>query len=161
MKRRDRVYSIENISENQLIVMMRALDTYSRLGMLQLEKALLDEIQLSEDYDFVSNNQNYSIDAVILHLKKNVVRCHKNPEIQKMAEHDRDGWNLGIGEETVPTNCKIAYELYKVIDHKHWEDGENKSWCTSANEGLTLTSETKITIKSQTVRTAKIKEILK
>jgi len=161
MKKRNRVYSIENISEKQLIVMMRALDTYSRLGILQLNRAILDEIQLSEQYDFLSNNQNHAIEAVILHLKKMVVRCHKDPEIKKMAEHDSDGWSLGIAEDTVPTNCKIAYELYKVIDHKYWEDGENKSWCTSANEGLKLTDEAKIRIKSQTIRKAKIKEILK
>lgn len=158
-KKRKMIYTITNISEEQILVMAKAMDTYCRLGLLQLEHAIIDEIRLSEDFDFTEYSK--VIENYIGEIKRLMVRKHKDESVNEMYSNPNiNSWSLGVGNNHVHENVQRAYEMSKAIYHKRWKDNPPKHFSVDGNEGLKLTSDMRIVIESEDERKIKLKEIL-
>jgi len=153
------IYSINNISEEQIMVIAKALDTYCRLGLLQLDHAIIDDIRFGENFDFTKNLT--AIDNHITEIKRLIIQNNSKESIKEASLlGDLRGWSLGITSDGVPENALRAYEMSKAIYHKRWKENPPKHYSVDGNEGLKLTSDMSIVVESESERQVKIKNIL-
>ena len=108
MKKNEKRYTISNISEKQLRLIAGSLELYTRLGILQLEQAVIPEISWSDNFTYTKNR-----DEIELKLK----------EIRKLLVdkpgYENNGistWSLGIGHKDAPRETDITYEMYNDIN---------------------------------------------
>lgn len=155
------IYTINNITLEQLIVIQQALDIYSRIGMLQFQYMIPDDIRFSDKFNLYLNLDK--IEKKLEEVKSLFVENHTDEEVKKLSGYQ--GASLGIGSLHVSKNAKIAYEIYKRISHKIWKDDDNiknhNSYSVHSSNGLKLTDTTDVEIISENVRNVKIKKIFK
>jgi hypothetical protein len=140
--------------------MMKALDTYARLGILQLENAIIDEIRFNNDFDFSKDND--LIEKYLGEIKRIIVKNHPDENISKLGQLSLGNcWSLGLSGKHIPKRSQLAYEMYKTLAHKKWKDNPDKrSYTVDSDEGLKLTDESRIKVISEDERSLKIKNIL-
>jgi hypothetical protein len=159
-KKQKKIYTITNISEEQILVMAKAMDTYCRLGLLQLDHAIIDEIRFSDDFDFAEYSA--AIEYHLGEIKRMMILKHKDENVKEVSKIPNiNSWSLGIGNQNLHENVQRAYEMSKAIYHKRWKDNPTKHYSVDENEGLKLTSDMRINIKSEDERQIKIKKYIK
>jgi hypothetical protein len=161
MKKDRKIYSIEKISEEQLNVISKALDVYTRLGLLQLNNAIIEDLVYDKDFNYLEVRDE--VDYHLNQIKKLISKCSVKENIRKLSDYG-DNWSFGVTIEFIPDSCKRAYEIHKTISHKKWKDDnlakEIKSYSVHSDEGLNLLNENKVVVKSEQERIIKIKDIL-
>jgi hypothetical protein len=157
-KKKTLIYSINNISERQLNIILKALDVYTRLGVLQLDRAILDDIRFDPKFDFTRD-----LDSIEKHLgdiKRMMIRNHSDADIRDKANGYANNWSLGIRDNRVPKSVQSAYDMFKVLANKQWKDIGTDGFSVYSDEGFKLTDDPKIKVESEDERKIKLKNIL-
>jgi hypothetical protein len=139
--------AILEVNNDQLKLIQRALDLYSRIGIGQFsvikdhptfEKHLAN--QLVGDDGKTDYGQYHivrdSIDATLVQPR--------NMLIQE-PNHPRNG-SWGIHNPNVDESCREAYDLIQVIRHEFWKADDNRSDMT-VNSNIYLTTKDSNNIK--------------
>ena len=108
MKKNEKRYTISNISEKQLRLIAGSLELYTRLGILQLEQAVIPEISWSDNFTYTKNR-----DEIELKLKEIRKLLVDKPGYEN---HGISTWSLGIGHKDAPRETDITYEMYNDIN---------------------------------------------
>jgi hypothetical protein len=99
------LYNLQ-ISELQAEIIVRALDTYSRIYLGQFDTAILDRFLFSPN---VSGPQMDAARRLLDETKKVI------------TGHDSNA-SFGIHSTEVPDSARIAYDVQQVIRHQIWKD---------------------------------------
>jgi hypothetical protein len=148
---KDKTYSIENISEKQLFILQKALEIYSRLGLLQFENAILQDIQFSNDFSYIQNR-----DTIRMYLKQIRNLLVQTDKFDDLKNAMNDEWSLGINQEVVPKSSKIAVQMEMAIRNgRKMTDDDKKDTFKD------LSDESEIIVNETTFRKEKIFNILR
>lgn len=164
-KKEENLYNLNNLTEEHLAVIQRALDVYSRLGILQLDRAILDELRFDDNFDFTDKID--TIENYLEAIKRLMITNHKDKSIAETANYNGNltGWSMGIANDKVSKNIKLAYETFKSIAHTKWKvnnkEKEKPVMSVHSDEGLKLTDIPRINVEVITPRMQKLKNILK
>lgn len=117
-----------NVTEDQLRLIQRALDFYSRIGIGQL-----DEIKdhptfakyLAEQVKDVDGKVDYERYHLILEQADNAFTQGRNM-LYNDASIGRNG-SWGIYNPNVDDSCRDAYDLVQVIRHEFWKADPERS----------------------------------
>lgn len=137
-----------HLTEEQLRIVQKALDFYSRIGIGQFER-------IKDHPTFERSLANKLIDE---YGKTDFTKFHKiREEVDiKMAEArnmliqenlpPNGGW--GIGMPKVDETCKVAYDIVQVIRHEFWKANPERSNLTvDSNVSLLAENSDKILCK--------------
>jgi hypothetical protein len=126
------------VNEDQLRLIQRALDFYSRVGTGQFdeiknhptfEKHLREEFKVDGKCDYNRfHNVRYIVDDAL-----NVAR---NMLYNESGMSKNGSW--GIYNPKVDDSCRDAYDLMQVIRHEFWKNDPNRSDIT-VDSSITLT----------------------
>lgn len=116
--KKDKKYTISNISENQLRLISKSLELYTRLGILQLERAIIDDISWSDNFTYLKNR-----DLIDFKLKEIRSLLVDKPGYENYGISD---WSLGIGHKDAPKSTSITYEMHNDINDYLIPDRLNK-----------------------------------
>ena len=164
MSNSKRIFTIENITESQYSVITKALELYARLGILQLDEVITDDIKLMDSLNV--HLVNDKIDYHINEIKKLILSTSDDEYFQKLSNSGHlKGWSLGIGNERTPNNAKIAYEIYDTLKYNEYQSRKNKSSSLLAISsqptlGLKYTDNPRVKVKAESERVCKIRDIL-
>ena len=144
----EKKYSITNKTEEQLKMIQKSLDLYSRLGMLQFERMIVDEIAWNDKFTYGKNREQ--IDNYIKYIRLLLVEGQ-----EKFANYSHGTWSLGIANDDTPKPCQSCYEMCSII----------QDFLTVKNGGnprgkLDLTDDEDIIVDSTDMRVEKILKIL-
>lgn len=148
-----KVYTIENITEEELDTIAKALDMYMRVGLLQFESVITDDIlfgNLGYNYNSVRSDVEY-------HLYKVSTLLYKSLKPTNI------GGGLGIRSQFVSKSAKISHDIYSLIKYTQYtnkyENVVNPPYSVYSYQPLHVIGNT-IKITSSSDRLSKIKEIL-
>lgn len=99
-------YTITNLTSEQLNVMMVALDTYCRLGLLQFENIIPKDIQWNDNFGYIKNQE-----LINMHLSEVRSLIVEGLDNYKNMPRNRQ-WSFGIGSSETSKTSQISYELY-------------------------------------------------
>ena len=141
-------YTIKNISEKQLRLIEKSLDLYARLGLLQFERIVIDEISWNQNFSYSKNRD--LIDQYVKQIRQLLVEGNDN-----YKDFTPSNWSLGIGSPDTPVNCQVCYEMQSDIGN----------FIAKKNNGnirgkLDLTQEEDIIISDSDMRSEKIAKLL-
>lgn len=144
----DKKYTIKNISEKQLRLIEKSLDLYARLGLLQFERIVIDEISWNKKFAYYKNRD--LIDQYVQQIRQLLVEDNDN-----YKDYRAGNWSLGIGGPDTPVNCQVCYEMQAEIGN----------FIAKKNNGnvrgkLDLTEEEDIIISDSDMRMEKIIKLL-
>lgn len=120
-------YKLE-VNKQQLLIMSKALELYSRLGSGQFEcllehaaidkylnkKCLLEDIKADTDIDWAKRGLLSSIAREhIDFLKKVLMDCHPS------GSH-------GIYNKDIDNSCRTAWDMQQVIRHQLWSERSDR-----------------------------------
>lgn len=147
----NKTYTIKNLSEEQLKIIMNSLEAYTRMGLLQFYN-VIDEMfnwKLFQSNSLL--NESYIENwAEIEHTCK-ILRNLLSSKISKYKGHANTDWSLGIGNENTPKYSQISYEMESDI----------RKFLTNGNKDkLKLTEENDIIIEDENQRKEKIIQLL-
>lgn len=125
-KKNEKRYTISNISEKQLRLITRSLELYTRLGILQLEQAVIPELIWSDNFTYTKNR-----DEIELKLKEIRKLLVDKPGYEN---HGTATWSLGIGHKDAPRETDITYEMYNDISDFLSLDKPNKGRLNLSDE---------------------------
>ena len=152
MKKEEKTYSIRNISENQLRIIEKALDVYTRIGLMQFENVVNDifnwerfGIKNDKIHDSYIENSNL-IDEYLGQVRKLLVSNDEN-----FNNYPTKKWSLGIGNKELSPSVNIAYEIGKDISTAIFNDNKGK---------LRFSEETDTIVEEENLRKEKILKIL-
>lgn len=113
------------ITKSQLDIISEALEIYTRLGVLQLSKTVLPCIQNSDNFSYYKNNKK--IITMLKQIRNMLIE--ENVDLEHYS-NDMSDWSLGLGNEYVPKEVKVAGELHHSIEHfkykNHSDDSKDK-----------------------------------
>lgn len=138
-------YTISNISEKQLVLIAKSLDLYTRLGLLQFERAILDEISWSNYFTYTKNSNE--IELKLKEIRRLLV---DRPEY---VNYGLSTWSLGIGNKEAPRTTDLTYEMCNDIFDVISPNRSNKG-------KLKLSNEDDIIVQEKNQRLEKIINIL-
>lgn len=116
------------VTEDQLSLISRALDLYSRIGIGQLDK-LLDHPTFVNERKLYCKDANGNTDWVKnSDLKEETERrlVHAR-ELLLPNDHLPLNASLGIHSPNVDESCRVAFDIHQVIRHEFWKAGPNPS----------------------------------
>lgn len=137
-----------HLTEDQLRLVQRALDLYSRIGIGQFER-------IKDHPTFERHLCNKLMDE---DGKTDFTRYHEIREKadEKLMEarniliqedlHPNTSW--GIFNEKGDESCKVAYDIIQVIRHEFWKANPNRSELT-VDAGVSLRTEDSDKIKCE------------
>lgn len=143
---KDKKYTISNISEKQLKLISRSLELYTRLGLLQLERAVIEDVVWSDNFTYAKNANE--IDLKFMEIRKLLV------DKPGYENYGLSTWSFGIGNEKAPRNTDITYEMFNGINDILSPDRSNKGH-------LKFSKEEDIVVEDSDNRLNKIMTILK
>mgnify|MGYP000952668732 FL=1 len=111
------------LTKSQLDLISNSLDLYSKIGLLQLSHAILPYIKKSNKFAYNKNKEE-----IILMLKKiRNLLIQNNNEYEKY-HNDLSNWSLGLYNDCIDDDTKLAYELHHNIEHYKYtmQGGDNK-----------------------------------
>ena len=163
MSNSKRIFTIDNINESQFSVLINALELYSRLGMLQLDRAVTDEVIYGDTFKVYEVRDK--IDYHFNEIKKLILSTATDNNLKTLSSsHNLTGWSLGIGSESTPMGSKIAYEVYNTLRlNEYITRNKNKPkgiFYNPPTNGLKFTNNPNVEIKVESERVRKIKKIL-
>jgi hypothetical protein len=148
--KKEKKYTITNISAKQLRMIQRSLDLYARLGILQLERVPIDELTWSSKFsDSYSKNRD-EIELLLQRVKQLMVS-----EIEDYKEYNLGHWSLSIANEDVPKPCQSCYEMSSLIQDLFATEGGGH-----IKGKLDLTGEEDIIVREADMRMEKIIKLL-
>ena len=100
------------LTKTQLDIISEALEIYTRLGVLQLSKAILPCIQDNNKFSYYKNKRQI---IILLKQIRNML-IEDNIDLEHYS-NDMSDWSLGIGNDNVPMDVKLAGELHHAIEH--------------------------------------------
>ncbi len=141
-------YTIKNLSEKQLRLIEKSLDLYARLGLLQFERIIIDEISYNQKFAYYKNRD--IINQYVQQIRQLLVEDNDNYKDYRAGQ-----WSLGIGSPDTPVNCQVCYEMQSEIGN----------FIAKKNNGnvrgkLNLTQEDDIIISDSDMRLEKIAKLL-
>lgn len=151
MGKKEKKYTITNISEKQLRMIQKSLDMYARLGILQFERVPIDELTWSSKFsDSYSKNRN----QIEFHLQtaKQLMVSEVDDEYKN---YGLGYWSLGIANPDVPVACQSCYEMSSLI-----QDFFSIKGGGHVKGKLDLTKEEDIIVNDADLRAEKIIKIL-
>lgn len=145
----EKLYQIKNLSENQVRILVDALEMYTRLGLLQFDKVV--------DHLFSWKRGNISGDGYIDNRDEIQRMCFaikdlivsKDDELKKYPKQSH--WSLGIGSPKTSKDALIAYELESDI---------KKVIIKNLKGRLDLTDELPVVVSEMNLREEKLREII-
>lgn len=149
----EKSYSIRNLSEKQIRTIEKALDAYTRIGIMQFETVVNDVFnweRMIMKNDKLSDSYRSNRDEIEAHLSEVRRLLVSNDETYK--NYKGSNWSLGIGNEQLCEKTHIAYELQKDISISVFGDGKSK---------LIFTKETDSLVEEEDIRKEKILQIIK
>jgi len=144
----DNKFTIKNLSEKQLRLIEKSLDLYARLGLLQFERIIIDEISYNKNFAYYKNRD--IIDQYVQQIRQLLVEDN-----EKYKEYRAGNWSLGIAGPDTPVNCQVCYEMQSEIGN----------FIAKKNNGnvrgkLDLSEEEDIIISDSDMRLEKISKLL-
>lgn len=150
--KKEKKYSIRNISEKQLRTIEKALDAYTRIGLMQFETVINDVFnweRIGLKNDKISNSyidNREQIDFYLANVRKLLVSNDSEYD-----NHSLTNWSFGIGSDKLIEKTNIAYELEKDISISVFNNQRSK---------LTFTEEEDTIVEEDNQRLDKILKIL-
>jgi len=131
------------LNSNQLRLIQRALDFYSRVGIGQFEvikEHPTFERHLSNELKLMNGKTDYnrfhqvrdSVDAMLVQPRNMLIQD---------PTHPRNG-SWGIHNIKVDESCREAYDIIQVIRHEFWKADETKSNITVDSSVNLVTKDT-------------------
>jgi len=131
------------LNNNQLRLIQRALDFYSRVGIGQFEvikEHPTFERHLSNELKLMNGRTDYnrfhqvrdSVDAMLIHPRNMLMQD---------PSHPRNG-SWGIHNKKVDESCREAYDIIQVIRHEFWKADETRSNITVDSSVHLVTKDT-------------------
>ena len=109
--KKEKKYTITNLSDKQLRMIQKSLDLYARLGILQFERVPIDELTWSSKF-----SSSYSKNrAEIEHLLQRVKQLMVSEVDDDYKNYGIGHWSLGIANDDVPVACQSCYEMSSLI----------------------------------------------
>lgn len=152
MENKDKTYTIRNISEKQLRTIEKALDAYTRVGLMQFENVINDifnweRLGLRNDKISQAYIENRDvIDTYLGQVRKLLVSNDESFNLYPLKN-----WSLGIGNKDLSPKVNIAYEIEKDISIGVFNDRKGK---------LRFSDETETIVEEDNQRLDKIIKIL-
>ena len=131
------------LNNNQLILIQRALDFYSRVGIGQFEvikEHPTFERHLSNELKLMNGETDYnrfhqvrdSVDAMLVQPRN---------MLMQEPSHPRNG-SWGLHNKKVDESCREAYDIIQVIRHEFWKANETRSEITVDSSVHLVTKDT-------------------
>ena len=150
MDKKEKKYTITNISEKQLRMIQKSLDLYARLGILQYECVPLNELTWGGKFSNSYHKNRDEIEFLLQKAKQLMVS-----ELEEYKEYNVGHWSLGIANPDVPKPCQSCYEMSSLIqDFFSMKNGSH------VKGKLDLTEEEDIIVSDADLRAEKIMKIL-
>ena len=147
---KEKKYTITNLSEKQLRMIQKSLDLYARLGILQFERIVIDEISWNNKFSDSYLKHRDEIDRYIKLIRQLLVV--ENPEYKDFSYGN---WSLGIAGPDTPKPCQSCYEMSSLIQDFFAIKGGGH-----VKGKLDLTEEEDIIINDADMRIEKIMKLL-
>ena len=148
--KKEKKYSITNISGKQLRMMQKSLDLYARMGCLQYERIIIDEVSWNTEF---SDSYYKNRDEIEFLLQK--VKVLMVSGIDGYKDYKPGHWSLGIGNPIVSKPCQSCYEMSSLIQDVFSIEGGGHT-----KGKLDLTGEEDIIINNADMRAEKIIKLL-
>lgn len=148
--KKEKKYTITNISEKQLRMIQKSLDLYARIGILQFERLPIDELTWSSKFSSSYSKNRNEIENLLQIAKQLMVQG-----IDDYKEFSIGHWSLGIANEDVPKPCQSCYEMSSLI-----QDLFAKESGGHIKGKLDLTGEEDIIVRETDMRKEKILKII-
>lgn len=127
------------ISEEQLLLIQRALDFYSRIGIGQFN-AIKDHPTFEKHLHNEFKDENGKTDYGKYHSVRDEIdttlNVARNMLYNNNSTNKNGGW--GIHHPNVDDSCRDAFDLIQVIRHEFWKRNPNRSSIT-VDSSITLT----------------------
>lgn len=126
------------VNEDQLRLIQRALDFYSRIGIGQFneiknhptfKKHLYNEFKVDDKTDY---NRFHSVRETV----DDVLNVARNMLYNESGRNKNGSW--GVWNPKVDDSCRDAYDLVQVIRHEFWKTDPDRSDIT-VDSSITLT----------------------
>ena len=148
--KKEKKYTITNLSEKQLRRIQKSLDLYARLGILQFERFPIDELTWSSKF---SDSYSKNRDLIEFHLQE--AKLLMVSENEDYKGYGRGHWSLGIANPDVPKACQSCYEMSSLIQDLFSIQGGGH-----VKGKLDLTDEEDIIVRDADMRSEKIIKLL-
>jgi len=126
------------VNEDQLRLIQRALDFYSRVGTGQFDEIKNHptfEKHLREEFK-VDGKCDYSRFHHVRDIVDDTLNVARNMLYNESSMSKNGSW--GIYNSKVDDSCRDAYDLIQVIRHEFWKNDPNRSDIT-VDSSITLT----------------------
>jgi hypothetical protein len=150
MNKKEKKYTITNISAKQLRMIQKSLDLYARLGILQYEYVPLDELTWGSKFSNSYHKNRDEIEFLLQKAKQLMVS-----ELEEYKEYNVGHWSLGIANPDVPKSCQSCYEMSSLIQDLFAMEGGGH-----VKGKLDLTGEEDIIVRDADMRIEKIMKLL-
>lgn len=108
--KKEKKYTITNLSDKQLRMIQKSLDLYARLGILQFERVPLDELTWDSKFAESYRKNRDEIEILLQRAKQLMV-----DGIDDYKDYGVGHWSLGIANDDVPVACQSCYEMSSLI----------------------------------------------
>ena len=148
--KKEKKYTITNLSEKQLHMIQKSLDFYARIGILQFERVPIDELTWGSKFSGSYSKNRDEIELLLQKVKQLMVS-----EAEEYKDYSTGHWSLGIGNPDVPKPCQSCYEMSSLI-----QDFFSIKNNGHINGKLDLTQEEDIIVRDADMRMEKIIKLL-
>ena len=128
-----------NVSEEQLRLIQRALDFYTRVGIGQFN-AIKDHPTFERHLHNEFKDENGKTDYGKYHSVRDEIDTTLNVARNMLYNNNSTNKNgsWGIHNPKVDDSCRDAYDLIQVIRHEFWKQNPDRSSAT-VDSSITLT----------------------